>query len=218
MGAEGSRTRHPTLTTAYPIRQDTGPESMKFSLGLALWMVFSFACGAGPRGVPAQDGILNFGKVNERVFRGAYPDTAAIKRLKELGVKAIIDLRGFGKEVKMEVEAASTHGIVCTNIPMSGLRRPTDQQVAAVLAAIESLPGPVFIHCKHGCDRTGTIVACYRIRHDGWTKEKALEEANKYGLSKLERGMKRFVMDFGKAMLPAVRVADVAGLGNDAKR
>ena len=67
-----------------------------------------------------------------------------------------------------------------------------------VLALIDASPGPVFIHCQHGCDRTGTIVACYRMKHDQWTFEKAIAEANHYGLSMFERGMKRFIQDFGK--------------------
>jgi protein tyrosine/serine phosphatase len=68
--------------------------------------------------------------------------------------------------------------------------------VAQVLALLEKLPGPVFIHCKHGCDRTGTMVACYRIQHDGWSAKTALQEAVTYGLSKWERGMKRFIREF----------------------
>jgi protein tyrosine/serine phosphatase len=154
---------------------------------------------AAPRGVPASEGVLNFGKVTDMVFRGAQPDEKAIKHLKELGIKSIIDLRWSGKATKAEFAMASTSGIICTNIPLSGASRPSEEQVRMVLAAIESLPGPVFIHCQHGCDRTGTIVACYRIKHDGWSSEKALAEARQYGLSKLEVGMKHFVLDFGKA-------------------
>jgi protein tyrosine/serine phosphatase len=65
---------------------------------------------------------------------------------------------------------------------------------------IETLPGPVFIHCQHGCDRTGTVIACYRIKHDKWPTEKAFKEAMLHGFSWLERGMKRSVLAFGKAL------------------
>jgi len=32
------------------------------------------------------------------------------------------------------------------------------------------------IHCKHGADRTGLIVAMYRIVFQNWTKEQAIDE------------------------------------------
>jgi protein tyrosine/serine phosphatase len=72
--------------------------------------------------------------------------------------------------------------------------------VSTLLTLIETLPAPVFIHCLHGCDRTGTIVACYRIKHHSWSSRTALEEARKYGLSKFERGMRNYILDFGKAL------------------
>jgi tyrosine-protein phosphatase SIW14 len=65
-----------------------------------------------------------------------------------------------------------------------------------VLALIETAPAPVFIHCKHGCDRTGTIIACHRLRHDRWTATAALREAKAYGMSAWVFGMKRFIKDF----------------------
>ena len=41
---------------------------------------------------------------------------------------------------------------------------------------------PVFIHCKRGCDRTGTVSAAYRIKFDGWTAEEARREAKERGI------------------------------------
>lgn len=148
--------------------------------------------------MPAQEGILNFGKVNERIYRGAQPDTNGINNLKCLGVRSIISLREPGSSWKQEAAAAQTAGLVCTNIPLSGMSAPKPEQVRQILATIDNLPGPVFIHCAHGCDRTGTIVACYRIQHDKWSTAAAMAEADRYGMSRLERGMRLFVTDFGR--------------------
>ena len=52
---------------------------------------------------------------------------------------------------------------------------------------------PVFIHCHHGKDRTGTVVACYRISHDGWTAERAKYEAQRYGPGWVEIGMNHYI-------------------------
>jgi len=62
----------------------------------------------------------------------------------------------------------SALAIMYANVPMSGVSQPTDQQVMQVLTLLETVPGPVFIHCLHGADRTGTIIACYRIKHAGF--------------------------------------------------
>jgi uncharacterized protein (TIGR01244 family) len=154
---------------------------------------------AADRGLPAQHGIKNFGKVSEHLYRGAQPDTVGVKNLAELGIKTIINLRPFDKEWATEESDARAAGITFTNVPLKGLSRPTEEQVAKVLSLIDNSPGPVFVHCEYGCDRTGTIVACYRMRHDHWGAEAAQKEADIYGMSKLERGMRRFVAGFSKS-------------------
>jgi protein tyrosine/serine phosphatase len=148
------------------------------------------------RGLPASEGIPNFGKVSDKLYRGAQPDAVGITNLARLGIKSIIDLRMPNEVWKPEASVAQAQGILYTNVPMHGIRRPGDAQVQNVLELMETLPGPVFIHCQHGCDRTGTIVACYRIKNERWAKETALKEAVKYGISRFEFGMKRFVLAF----------------------
>jgi len=151
------------------------------------------------RGLPAQEGINNFAKVDDHLFRGAQPDTQAIKNLQKLGVKTIIDLRLPDEVRKGEATDAQAHGILYTNLPLRGLGRPAKEQAELVLSMVESLPGPVFIHCRFGCDRTGMIVACYRIKHNNMALKNALQEAAKYGMFWFERGMKSYVRDFAQA-------------------
>jgi len=169
------------------------------------FLAFDNICVGGQRGLPAQQGILNFGKINDRVYRGAEPDAAAVRNLQQLGIKTIIDLRMPKQVWKAEATEAREHGILYTNFPLRGLGRPTGDQVGTALKLIETLPGPVFIHCQHGCDRTGTIIACYRIQHDGWSRNAALQEAARYGVSWFERGMKNFVADFANNSAPPAR-------------
>jgi uncharacterized protein (TIGR01244 family) len=168
-------------------------------LGLAILLAAGNLAAARERGLPPSEGIVNFGKVNEHLYRGAQPDAQGIRNLARLGVKTIIDLRMTNDLWQAESAAALTSGITYTNIPMRGFGRPTEAQVATLLALIETTPGPIFIHCHHGCDRTGTIIACYRIRHDKWSNEAALQEAGRYGMSRFERGMRNFVLGFGKS-------------------
>ena len=156
---------------------------------------------AAQRGLPPREGIANFGKVTEMLYRGAQPDAVGITNLSKLGIKTIINLR-MPKEVwKDEETAARANGILYTNLPLRGLGRPMDRQVGEVLAIIAASPFPVFVHCEFGCDRTGTVIACYRIKNQRWPVESALQEARRYGMSKWERGMRRFILEFGKSNL-----------------
>jgi protein tyrosine/serine phosphatase len=181
---------------------------------LALAFGSLMICGAlhaPARGLPAQQGILNFGKISEKLYRGAEPDATAITNLSQLGIKAIIDLR-IGDEVwSKEATEAQAAGILYTNIPLHGVGRPADDQIRQVLSLLEKMPGPVFIHCRHGCDRTGTVVACYRIQHDQWSNDAAMKEALHYGISYFERGMRKFILAF-KSLAPVVSPAPAVPL------
>src|SRR5690348_9669440 len=169
----------------------------RFLLSFCISLIITVST-AGERGVPASCGITNFGRVDERVYRGAQPDLAGMASLKQLGIKSIINLRMSDDVLMTELDQARNYSIVYTNVPFSGLGRPTDEQIQHVLSLIETLPSPFFIHCQHGCDRTGTVIACYRMKHDGWSNAVALEEARRYGLSIFERGMRGYITDFGK--------------------
>ena len=153
---------------------------------------------AGQRGLPAQNSITNFDKVDEKLFRGAQPDEQGMKQLQLLGVKTVINLRMTNDVWQAEEREALANGMVYTNVPFSSLSRPTDAQVAKVLSIIETSPGPVFVHCQFGCDRTGTIVACYRIRQHKWSGDLALREADAHGMSRFEFGMRKFILDYAR--------------------
>ena|GEM_PF-554543 len=167
-------------------------------LSLSLLFVV-VGCAAGLHDFPAIDGIGNFGRVNHSLYRGGQPNNLGIQSLKRLGIKTIVNLRMTNDLCVTEETEARANGIIYTNVPMRGLGRPTDKQVVKVLSVIETSPSPVFIHCEHGRDRTGTIIACYRIKHDQWTSKLALNEAGQYGMSNWELGMKNYVVDFDKS-------------------
>jgi tyrosine-protein phosphatase SIW14 len=131
--------------------------------------------------------IRNFHKVNDGLYRGGRPDREDVARLKDLGVKTIVDLecKLFDREppvVKTERIWAAESGIRFEHIPMHPIRAPGKRDVEKALALITDPSNqPVYVHCSRGSDRTGVVVAAYRIRCDGWTVKDAIEEMKRYG-------------------------------------
>ncbi|HLH40514.1 MAG TPA: tyrosine-protein phosphatase [Bryobacteraceae bacterium] len=143
-------------------------------------------------------GVPNFHKVNDLLYRGGQPSRAGFKNLASLGVKTIIDLREVGEHSQAdEAFWVKADGMRYVNIPLAGLSAPRDADVAKALALLnDSSAGPVFIHCRRGADRTGTIVACYRIWHDHWQNRQALDEARHLGMSRFELAMQHYILRF----------------------
>jgi protein tyrosine/serine phosphatase len=143
--------------------------------------------------------LPNFHKVNDKLYRGAQPLSGAAQKLAELGVKTIINLRGEVDLTRVEQKEAQTAGLSYFSVEMPGLSAPSDEQVARVMAIINNPENqPVFIHCRRGADRTGTIAAIYRISNEGWTAEHAIAEARLHGMSWAEFGMRSYISDYYK--------------------
>ncbi len=183
---------------------------------LAVLGFLALAASARAEGSPAATepthviGVENFHRVNGHVFRGAQPTRQGWVSLSKLGVKTVIDLRRpvehSTKKEQLEVEAAGMHYI---NFPMNGFDTPNYDQIAKVLASIGD-QDTVFIHCRQGRDRTGTVVAAYRMSHDRWDMPKALDEASTCGMHWYEFGMRRFLRSFPSALTAALANAAAA--------
>ncbi|HEX3742558.1 MAG TPA: tyrosine-protein phosphatase [Bryobacteraceae bacterium] len=162
--------------------------------------VFALLAAAGLVFAASGDSALpNFHQVNNHLFRGAQPSPAGFRTLAHMGIKTVIDLReeshAAGEEKIVEAE-----GMRYISLPMNGLEAPSDQQVEHALALIDDAAnGPVFVHCHRGADRTGTVVACYRIAHEGWENRQALDEARGFGMSWMEFGMHKYVLHYHTA-------------------
>lgn len=151
---------------------------------------------------PTAPGVPNFHQVNELIYRGGQPTEHGWSSLAGLGVKTVVDLRREDEHsARAERKAVEAAGMRYINVPMNGVVAPPDEKIAKTLALLESSSeGPVFVHCKRGADRTGTVIACYRIRHDHWDNPKALKEAKSFGMSWTQIGMKRYIESFRDAI------------------
>ena len=126
----------------------------------------------------AVQSIHNFYQVDNHVYRGAQPDEEGFQYLAKIGVKTVVDLRASDGRSREERKLVAAAGMNYVQVPMTGLTPPTEDEITNVLRILEdSSTGPVFVHCKRGADRTGTVIAAYRIDHDGWDNARALSEA-----------------------------------------
>jgi len=117
-----------------------------------------------------------------------------------MGIKTVIDLRREDEHsTAAEAQAVAAAGMNYVNVPMKGVVAPTNEQIAKLLALLDSSE-PVFVHCKRGADRTGTVIACYRIAHDRWQHQLALQEAKSFGMGLVQVGLKHYIMAFQPAL------------------
>ena len=140
--------------------------------------------------------IPNFHQVDAHLFRGAQPAANDFQALARMGIKTVLDLREES-HAPAEAKLVEAAGMRYISLPMSGLIAPSDDQIARALAILDdSTSGPVFVHCRRGADRTGTVIACYRIAHDGWQNRQALDEASTFGMSWAEQSMRSYVLHY----------------------
>jgi protein-tyrosine phosphatase len=126
-------------------------------------------------------GIKNFGQVTPRLYRGAQPAEKGYELLEKMGVDIIVDFRNENDLIERERQAVEARHIRFISIPWSAFHDPTTEQVRQFFKILRENPEKrIFVHCEVGADRTGTMVALYRIAAQGWTVHDAVREMKAY--------------------------------------
>jgi tyrosine-protein phosphatase SIW14 len=146
---------------------------------------------AGPAG-----GIPEFHNVTDQIYRGGRPYQTGLRYVASLNVKLDIDLEDDSSAIRSEEANAQRLGLEFMSEPMNAGRRPDDAQVDRILAKLQD-PGsfPIFIHCKHGQDRTGLIIGLYRVLVEKWTPQKAYQEMLDIGFHPEYRALDDYFKD-----------------------
>lgn len=136
-------------------------------------------------------GCKNLYRVSETLYRGAQPTAEGFKKLKKLGIKTVLNLRDLHSD-QDKLEGAQLKYIT---IPMETWDPEMEQVRWFLQAAANPENQPVFVHCQHGADRTGTMTAAYRIVIEGWTKERAIQEMTEgpFGFHEIWTGLPKFL-------------------------
>jgi len=131
----------------------------------------------------AVEGLPNLGQVTPALFRGGQPKKEGYPNLKALGIEIVVNLRDEKDKIAEERAVVEQHGMRFVSIPWNARRGPDDRQVAEFLEFVRANPArKIFVHCKAGKERTGVMIAAYRIAAQGWTAPQALAEMEFFGI------------------------------------
>ena len=157
--------------------------------------LFLFLLLQGAITVQAQEPALpikNVHQVSETLYRSGQPRRKGFKALEAAGFTDVINLRTiWGDRCRSGKAKIQLHHIHVVTTRMS------EEDLVAIFRQIERSQGKVLVHCWHGSDRTGTVVAMYRILYQGWDKEKAISEMihGGYGFHKIFKHLPRLVRE-----------------------
>ncbi|MBM4045799.1 MAG: hypothetical protein FJ279_11845 [Planctomycetes bacterium] len=152
---------------------------------------------ATPRNdIPA---LSNFAKVSDALYRGAQPTAEGFAKLKEMGVKTVVNLRGFHSDRGL----MKGLGLNYVHISFKPWHAEDEDVIPFLKLVLNPKNQPVFVHCLHGADRTGTMVAIYRVCGQGWKMDKAMEELPRFGFHTVWENLRRYLLALDPEALKA---------------
>jgi len=115
--------------------------------------------------------LENLYQVDKTLYRSEQPEKLAFSELEKLGIDEVLSLREYHDDADETQNLPFTlHQIEIATGSF------TPAQLTAALQVIKNRKGPLLVHCWHGSDRTGTVIAAYRMVFQGWRKTEAIDE------------------------------------------
>jgi protein-tyrosine phosphatase len=148
---------------------------------------------------PADTTISHFSKVNDFLYRGGRPKPADLRYLQSLNVRTVINLQGgdlknpryrafmkwwepgeLADAITAEKNLSESLGLLFFSKPLDAIDPVSDEddaRIDEIVAIMGNLAAqPVFVHCEHGVDRTGLIIALYKVKYMGMSPDDAYNE------------------------------------------
>ena len=130
-------------------------------------------------------GISTFAQVETTIACGGATKPEAIREIAKMGFKSVINLRlasEQGAMVEEEGVAVKAAGMNYVHLPFN-IQTPDPKLVENFMAAVAGPANtPAYVHCAAG-GRAAALWMIKRVKADGWTEARALEEANALGLN-----------------------------------
>ena len=187
----------------------------KVSGTFILFLILVSFCGVGVAKTPVDsspqwmaerlkiDGIDNFARIDNDIYRGAAPSDSGLRSLARAHVKTIICLQSDVSYKKIAQEL----GLRIVHIPLSTFTSPSREAILRFLEGVsDPTAKPVFFHCRDGIDRTSIMTAIYRMQVQGWMEKMALAEMNEWGSSSTIIDPKVFVSFYREVWSNAAKV------------
>lgn len=145
-------------------------------------------------GDPPPGEIANYSRVSSRIFRGSQPTAEGFGWLVDHGIRSVVTLR---QEDPLDLDLMEWRQVKHFVIPIQDRGVPTLAQVEEFIRTVDDpVNGPVYVHCRGGIERTGVMVACWRIAH-GWTAIQSISEARSFALlGDLPENQEEFIRNF----------------------
>ncbi len=144
-------------------------------------------------------GVENFARISPVLYRGEQPTAEGFAELKKLGVKTVVSLRTFHSDRDM----LKGTGLQYFRIEANAWHPEEEDLVQFLKILADPANQPVFVHCQHGADRTGYVVASYRIVEQGWNFDEANEELNNFNFHKIWVRVPQALKDLNPADIKA---------------
>ncbi|SLN38722.1 hypothetical protein PEL8287_01883 [Roseovarius litorisediminis] len=119
----------------------------------------------------------NFHPVAQGVFRSNQPTHERFVKLKAMGVRTVLNLRGAAGAAHylVEEESCASLGLTLVNCTLHARYAAPREDILAVIRAFREIEKPFVMHCKSGADRAGFASAIYLLVIEG----RPLSEARK---------------------------------------
>ncbi len=129
--------------------------------------------------------LIRVREVAPGIFRGSRPETMGdLLQLKQMGIRTIYNLVTAKDDIRWEREYAAELGIRMVSIPMHPWVVPSDRKINHILEEIQDPANqPIYLHCRHGKDRTGLIFGIFRVEVQGWDAREAYDEMRDIGFT-----------------------------------
>ena len=116
--------------------------------------------------------LSNFYKIDDELYISKQPTSKDLDTIKKLGIKSILSFMQYHDDSDIFQKDSN---ITLYSIKIKTSKMSTDD-IKQSLEIIKNAPKPILIHCWHGSDRTGVVVASYRIIKQKWSKKDAIDE------------------------------------------